>query len=71
MAEAPKVAANSNSILKIFKCFSLSTSIECCSEAGEPSELVVVTCKLIEYDDRKLVIGKGTLIPLHFSSNGH
>ena len=75
MVESPSVTTSSCcSTLKNPDCYTLSTTIQCFSETNEvptATELVVVTHKMIECDDkhRELVIGKETVIPLHFSDS--
>lgn len=72
MDETPAVVTSS-SILTNPDCSTLSTSIQSCSAAEVPSELVVVTHKIVKFDNKQteLVIGKEIFIPLYFSPGGH
>ena len=72
MAESPAAVVTSNSANVDHS--TLSTSVQCCSEAEVPpaaSELVVITYKVVEINDgqTELVIGNEIFVPLDFSDS--
>ena len=71
MAESPAVVTSNSANTD---CSTLSTSIQCCSEAEVPpaaSELVTITYKMVEINEgqAELVTGRENFVPLNFSDS--